>query len=97
MTTVSITEDVRLTIESNCVTIEQRSIAKRGKSAGEESWSSVGFYGDVTGAAQALVGRHLGLIAGAGQVMSLQELIVSVRKAAKDVAAAVRASDGPQR
>ena len=89
MTMIAITEDVRLNIESNCVTIEQRSIAKRGKSAGEESWSSVGFYGDVTGAAQALVGRHLGLVAGLGQDASLRELIASVRQAAKDVAAAV--------
>lgn len=89
MTIIPITDDVRITSDGLCVTIERRSLIENGKNAGEHRWSSVGFYGDVASAAQALVGRHLGLVAGLGQDASLRELIAAVRQAAKDVAAAV--------
>lgn len=89
MTMIAITNDVRINVEPTCVTIERRTVVETGKAAGEHRWLSVGFYGDVTGAAQALVGRHLGLVAGLGQDASLRELIAAVRQAARDVAAAV--------
>ena len=79
---VAITPDVRLNVEPGETIIERRHLIAEGKRAGEERWAFVGSYGGIDGAALALLGRHLPLIAASrGATIDLRALIGEVRAA----------------
>ena len=87
---LQITDDVRLSMDGVCVTLEKRVVSEKGKRAGEERWDSVGYYPNVATAAQALMNRHVALLIGDAPKASLQEFAAAVTRAADKVVSALR-------
>jgi hypothetical protein len=51
--------DLRLRWDDLCVSIDRRTVAKRGMSAGTEDWSPIGYYSTLSQACEFLLQRHV--------------------------------------
>lgn len=61
---IQVTSNIRITMDDPLnYTIEKKRVVQDGKNKGQEQWDTVGYYGGLRNAAQALLTRHFGLLA----------------------------------
>ncbi len=86
---IPINDDVRISYSESNYQLEKRRVVQEGKRAGEEVWSSFGYYSTLHSAAKGLLMRHLHMLL-PEDIKDLQTLAMVIEEVADGITRACK-------